>query len=255
MAKKRLKKKQQAKQNLQKLSSVGVPKKEAKRIKNKPEAVKKVYKKEKRKKTANERSTFIQRVLGEKVSDHSSKRYWSEERWNEWSKQQLEQKKKRDKEEERKRKRREYQREYRKRKKAQQKASPLKMVMLWKDRTEFIDDTTLQMVKESGYGEDLQTLVTNINTARQYNGGEIGDYKIEISDNPNEVISYYRGEYYPIYVGNGTRYKQLLIAVGAMLAGIYYPFEKEIFLMEVASMLNIINPKAAARFVNDFQLY
>lgn len=129
------------------------------------------------------------------------------------------------------------------------------LVMLWKDKTDFIDDTTLQMVKHGNSHESIDYLIQSINGYRSYNGGEIGDSKIEITDKPEQIISYYRGEYYPIYVGNGTNYQKLLVAVNAMMAGIYYPFEKEMFLFELATKLNGINPKTAARFVNDFQLY
>lgn len=131
----------------------------------------------------------------------------------------------------------------------------MSLVMLWKDKTDFIDDTTLQNVKESSKRESIDYLIQSINGYRQYNGGEIGDTKLEISSNPQQIIRYYSGEYYPIYVGNGTNYQKLLVAVNAMMAGIYYPFEKELFLFELAGLLNEINPKTARRFVSDMQLY
>lgn len=84
MAKKRLRKKQQAKKNLQLLKSVGVEnKKQIKQLKNDTKKTTSIYKKEQRRITANERSAVI-KSLGYKVSDHSTKRYWSEERWSQW---------------------------------------------------------------------------------------------------------------------------------------------------------------------------
>lgn len=129
------------------------------------------------------------------------------------------------------------------------------LVMLWRDKTEFVDDTPLQNVKQELSHESTDYLIKSINGYRSYTGGEIGDHKIEVTTNPETVISYYRDEWYPIYSGNATQYKKFLVSVNAMVAGLYQPFEKEMFLFELAMALNEVNPKAAARFVNDFQLY
>ncbi|WP_434785692.1 hypothetical protein [Bacillus velezensis] len=84
--KKRLKKKQQKKKNIAALKKVGInDKKVLKELKNKPTEVHKIVKKKSRSIIANERSEIIKR-LGFKVSEHSSKRYWSEPRFNEWYK-------------------------------------------------------------------------------------------------------------------------------------------------------------------------
>lgn len=247
MANKRQRKKHQAKQTISKLLSVGVPKKQAEKIKNKPKVATKLYKKEYRKVVANERSHLIKR-LGLKVSEHSSKRYWSEEHFQEWYSGEIKRKEAEAKRELKQQK----QREYRDRKKQLHNKV---LVMLWKDRTEFVDDSMLQQVKQELKDESISYLIRSVLGYVAYNGGEIGDYKLEITENPGQIISYYHDEYYPLYVGNATQYKKFLVALNALMAGIYYPFEKELLLFELAGLLNIINPRAAKRFVRDFNLY
>lgn len=252
MANKRQRKKQKAKQNRSLLLELGVPKKKAEKIKNKPSLVKltinqrkKEIKKEQRQREANRRSKLI-KELGLKVSEHSSKRYWSAERFAEWYEK-----------EKKKKKRREYQRAYRARKRQIAKTTEGKVVMiLWKDRTDFsIDDSTIQLVKESAKNMTVKELVENLNESRNYTSGEIGDYKIEVTDNPAQIESYYAGEYYTEYVGNGTHYKKLLSAIGGLFAGLYYTYEKEIFIFDLVTKMNEVNPKTAARLVHDFNLY
>ncbi len=251
MANKRQKKKQKAKQNSNLLVSLGVPKKEAKKRKNKVTTTEikllekkrqKDLKKEKRQQLANDRSRLIQ-ALGLKVSDHASKRYWKESRFNDWYEK-----------EKKKAKRREQQREYRERKKRES-SGQMVLQLYWKDRTDTtIDDSTLQYVKESGKSLTIVELVSHLNEARNYSSGEIGDYKIEVTDKPSQVESYLN-EYYKEYQGNGTQYKKLLIAIGAMFAGLYYPHEKELFLYELTLKMFEVNQKAAKRLQEDFQLY
>ena len=129
------------------------------------------------------------------------------------------------------------------------------LVLFWKDITEFVDDTPIQNVKHAYEHETNDFLIQSINGLRGYQGGEIGAYKVEVTKNPEQLISYYRDDWYSVYAGNGTNYKRLLLAVNAMCSGLYQPFEKEMFLFELATKLHEINPKQAARFVNDFQLY
>jgi hypothetical protein len=259
MANKRQKKKQQAKQNIRLLESLGINRKKAERVKNKPQEVKQIVKvrtkeikQENRKRTATERAHYLKQH-GYKVSEHAAKRYWSEEHWKAWVNEQealrvIEEKKVR---------KREKQREYRERKKKEAAAGQRVVLQLyWKDRTDTaLDDSTLHYVKESGQEESIRELVYNLNEARNYTSGEIGDYKIEVTKNPRQVESYYHGEYFKQYEGNGTQYKKLLIAIGAMMSGLYYPHEKEIFLYELVTKMQEVNPKAARRLQEDFNLY
>jgi hypothetical protein len=89
--KKRLKKKQQSKQNIESLKRVGIQdKKRLKELKNKPSIVKKIVKKETRNITARERSDYMRNILGLKMDKKTSPiRYWGEERYQSFIKDQL----------------------------------------------------------------------------------------------------------------------------------------------------------------------
>jgi hypothetical protein len=257
MANKRQKKKQQSKKNVSLLESLGINRKIAERVKNRPQEVQTIYKRrtkeikqENRKQTAKERANYL-KSQGYKVSEHAAKRYWSDDHWKAWV---HEQEVKRAAEE-KKAKKREQQRQYRERKKKEA-ANKLVLQMYWKDRTDTaMDDSTLQYVKESGKLETVSELIHNLNEARNYTSGEIGDYTIEVTKYPRETESYYHGEYYKQYEGNGTQYKKLLIAIGAMFAGLYYPHEKEIFIYELVTKMQEVNSKTARRLQEDFNIY
>lgn len=246
MAKKRVKKKQQQKKNIQIMQSAGIPKEKQKKLRNKTKVVEKLpqVKKYIRAQNRNEIARLRNGELKEAgftAKEIQRMRYWGEDRYQ---KALLKKKKEKSKPKQKPKPRKE-----------RKQQSGLVLQLWWKDRTEFVDDSTLQNVKASGSTETIQSMINNINIARSYNEGEIGDYKIEVTSTPKLNDRYFRGEYYKQYEGTATRYKQFIIAVGAMIAGIYYAFEKEIFLYELAGALNEVNPKTAERFMNDLQLY
>jgi hypothetical protein len=259
MANKRQKKKQQAKQNVKQLTNLGVNRKQAERVKNRPQQVKTIVKQrnkeikaEKRKATANERSKLIQE-LGFKVKDHAAKRYWTDEKFKEWYKK-----------EQKKAKHREAQKRYREKNKEKLKqkskgkrpaAGGQKVLILWKDVTENVGREYLEDVVESYQGASLETLIDSAKGWRDMVFGEIGTWAVNIVTDSElyQTIRMYEG-YEKVYFGNGTQYKKLLEKLNFMMLAIYQPVKKELFILEVIDAFLYVNPPVAQRLAKDFEI-
>ncbi|WP_431806261.1 hypothetical protein [Bacillus pumilus] len=256
MAKKRLRKKKQAKQNIKKLKAVGVPEKEIKELKNKPDVVEKIYKQKKRKidtkerqnkraEIARERSRII-KGYGYKVSDYSSLRYVSEAKWNEWVKR-----------EERKKRQRE---RYRKNK------STKKLLLFWYEKTrEYHDYEEIVRYKNSFKKETISYLIEQIRDAYLSDEGTlIGSAAAVATDDPASVKRFYNAYddgtfrahngWFLLYEGNASQYKKLLIALLMMFDLMYEGTEKTIFWASFKRELFNVNKKAAERLIRDLDI-
>ena len=251
MASKRQRKKQQAKKNTELLYSVGIKnKKEINRLKNKPKAVQSVYKKEHRKQVANERSSVI-KSFGYKVSDHSSKRYWGEARWNEWVQQQH---------------------QIKKREKAKKRNDDdLYLLMFWKDKTAegFADTEVIERYKHQYQYMDNEQLLDRINKYLRTikpQGAEIGTSLCVLvkGNQRKQYINFMShmsqassamadaNDWILVYEGKAARYHPLLVAVHAMVRLMYDSSERADFITTlIDKMLPRINKKMALRLAKD----
>lgn len=251
MASKRQRKKQQTKQTVQKLKSVGVSsKKQIKQLKNKPQAAQKVYKKEQRKITANARSKLIQ-DLGYKVSEHSSKRYWSEARWNDW-----------------------VDKEHAKRKKEKKKKrndKDLYLLIFWRDKTAegFADTDLIERYKFQYRYMDNEALLERINhyvRTPKAQGVEIGttlsvlvkgsqrqqyiNFMSHMSETSTQMAD--SNDWVLVYEGKAKRYHDLLLAVHAVIRLLYDASERADFINTLLDrMLPQINLNMAKRLAKD----
>ncbi|MFE2611639.1 hypothetical protein ACFXDI_52185 [Streptomyces mirabilis] len=256
--KKRLKKKQQKKQNIAALKKVGITdKKVIKELKNKPATVNKIVKKKSRILIANERSELIKR-LGFKVSEHSAKRYWSESRFNEWYNKELN---KRAKAEERKRKAAE--------RKARQATEPYLMIY-WKEKTDtMMDANVIEDLKRSYRHVSVDYLIESI---RGFLGAklpaEIGTISMHVV--PNNKRKQHKAfmrnfdslrladmnSWILLYEGKADlrRYKDLLIAINAGMRVLYDNEEKAQFIGDlIQKYLPQVNIKTAKRLAKDLR--
>ncbi|MBT2718062.1 hypothetical protein [Bacillus sp. ISL-57] len=251
MASKRQRKKQQAKKNIELLSSVGITnKKEIKQLKNKPKAVQSVYKKEHRKQVANERSSVI-KSFGYKVSDHSSKRYWGSARWDAWVQEQHRIKKK----EETKKKN----------------DDDLYLLMFWRDKTAegFADTELIERYKYQYQYMNNEQLLERINKYLRTikpQGAEIGtslcvlvkgnqrkqyiNFMSHMSETVNTMSD--ANDWIVVYEGKAMRYHPLLLAVHAMVRLMYDTNERSDFIGNlIDKFLPRINKKMALRLAKD----
>lgn len=251
VAGKRQRKKQQSKQTVQKLKSVGVTsKKEIKQLKNKPQVAEKIYKKEQRKITANDRSKVIQ-SLGYKVSDHSAKRYWSEARWNDWIKN-----------EEVKRQ---------KVKKKTQQDTDNYLLIFWRDKTAegYADNDLIERYKYQYQYMSNEELLDRINhyvRTPKAQGAEIGttlsmlvkgsqrkDYinlMTNFSETTNQMAD--SNDWVLVYEGKAKRYDALLLAIHAVIRLLYDASERADFINTLLDrMLPRINLNMAKRLAKD----
>lgn len=251
MASKRQRKKQQTKQTVQKLKSVGVTsKKEIKQLKNKPQAAQKVYKKEQRKITANARSKVIQ-SFGYKVSDHSAKRYWSEARWNDWIKNE----------------------EVKKAKitKKKKNDNDLYLLIFWRDKTAegFADTDLIERYKYQYQYMSNDELLERINfylRTPKAQGAEIGttlsvlvkgtqrkqyiDFMTHFSETTNQMAD--SNDWVLVYEGKAKRYDALLLSVHAVIRLLYDASERADFINTLLDkMLPRINMNMARRLAKD----
>jgi hypothetical protein len=256
MSNKRQRKKQQGKQTLKHLEQLGINRKQAERVKNKPQQVKVIVKQrtkeikaEKRKHTANERSKLIQ-GLGFKVKDHASKRYWSDEKFQDWYKK-----------EQKKAKHRESQKRYRERKKEKEKAlaGGHKVLILWKDVTENVDKEWLHGVIEGYKDLKQKDLLSTAQGWRKMTFGEIGQYRIltlppEDYHRTMEIYGVDELGFYRVYFGTGANYKHLLQIINGMFLGLYQSSEKGDFIRSLVRAFEKVNPPVAERLRKDFNV-
>jgi len=251
VASKRQRKKLQAKQNTELLKSVGITdKKEIKQLKNKPEQTQKVYKKQHRKITANERSKVI-KSFGYKVSEHSSKRYWSESRWNDWVKNETIKQEK-----ERKKKKND---------------NDLYLLMFWRDKTAegFADTELIERYKFQYRHMTTDALLERINhyvRTPKSQGVEIGttlcvlvkgaqrqqyiNFMTHMSEASNQMSD--SNDWILVYEGKAVRYHDLLLSVHAIIRLLYDASERADFINTLLDrMLPRINMNMARRLAKD----
>jgi hypothetical protein len=260
VAKKRLKKKQQQKKNIELLNKVGIKdKKQIKELKNKPQQVKKVYKKESRKILANERSDFIRNVLGLKVSNHSSKRYWSEERFDEWAKKELAKKKKQEEKIEKERKKRERQK---------RNLNDYYLQIYWKEKTEgFADPQLIEDFKKEYRHLPTEYIIQSINGFLTNKlPSLIGTYTIQVvKGRDRQEMKRFMGaddsglladwnEWILVYEGKADprRYKELILGVHTVVRLLYDNEEKAQFIGDlIEKYLPQVNKQTALKLARD----
>ena len=248
MASKRQRKKQQAKQNIKLLETVGFSRKEAERVKNKPKQVTTIYKKEKRKITAKERSDLM-KGLGLKVSDHASKRYWSEKKWNDFYNQQLAEKEKARKKAERKAK------------KADETENTRgdRLFIYWTDPSGSADATTYyhiyKQIEHMTDGALIETAFWALDGEQPF--GEVGDYDIRIANDRSQKKlneHFYSQGWVKTYEGKAKRMRPLLKTITAMLLSLYNHNQKLQFLYDLQDEINHFNPSMSTKIGDLFDL-
>lgn len=257
MANKRQRKKQQAKENIRKLQSVGVQSpKVIKEIKNNPKAVKEIYRKQSRKLKAQERSSLI-KSLGLKVSEHGAKRYWSDERFNTWYAAEVKKVEQKQKRAARK----------------QKDADDLYLLIFWRDKTAegYADADMIERYKYNYKHLPNEVLIKSILMylrSEKPIGAELGTSKIVVvrgtqlqqtmnmftleSFNSNSLRSI--NEWVPVYKGKAKRYHDLLLAVHAVVRLMYDTSERADFIKDLLlKFLPMINKPMAKRLAKDLE--
>lgn len=267
MASKRQRKKNQSKQNISLLQLVGITDKQTvKQLKNKPDVVKKVYKKEKRKidrnATANERSEFMQHVLGLKMNkENQSKRYWGKARWEEWKAEQLAELEKKRKKEERERKKKE---------RKIKDDNDLYLLMFWKEKTNgFADEDIIEDFKYQYRHLPNQYLIDSINgflTSPDPLPSLIGTTHIAVvkGSQRKSYIQFMKHfdegglsdmtDWMLVYEGKADlrRYHELLLSIHTIIRLLYDASEKADFVGNLISKyLPQVNKKTAMRLAKD----
>lgn len=251
MAKKRLRKKQQTKKNIQLLKATGInDKKKIKELKNDTQKIAAIHKKEQRKITANERAAII-KSFGYKVSDHSSKRYWSEARWSEWVRN-----------------------EHKKQQRAVRKkdeANELYLLIFWRDKTAegFADTELIERYKYQYRYMDNEELLTRINhylRTPKAQGAEIGTTHCVLvkGSQVNQYVNFMShvsgtsskmadiNDWVLVYKGKAKRYHDILLAIHAVIRLLYDASERADFINTmIDKMLVRINKNMARRLAKD----
>lgn len=247
LANKRLKKKQQQKQTISLLEQVGLPKKEIKQYRNRPEAAKKIpaVKKKLKSDAVNERARRRNKeltALGYSTKEIQAMRFWGEKRYNEAlskKQKQLEAKRKREL----------------KKKQGGKDAGGLKLLILWKDVTENVGREYMEDMLQEFEGRSAGDLLHSANGWRNMTFGEIGQYANLLIPEKDlyKTLSQYP-DYTKVYYGAGIRYNQLLEKLNFMMLGLYQAFTKELFLKDVILKMAQINRKTAERLAYDFDI-
>ncbi|MGE6604869.1 hypothetical protein ACQKEY_24635 [Lysinibacillus fusiformis] len=259
MANKRLRKKQKAKNNINLLNKIGVTdKKKIKELKNDTQKTTAIYKKEQRRITANERSAIIKR-LGYKVSDHSGKRYWSENRWSEWvakesKKQQVAERKKQQRI-----------------KRQKSDAEEYHLIILWSDKTAegYADEDIVKVFKQEYKYMSTESLIQLINfylydsdakgveigkaNASIIHGSQIDSY-LNFMTHVSKRSNLYENmhDWVVVYKGKVKRYKELLLAILTTIRLMYDHTERSDFInILLDNLLPQINPKMRNRLAKD----
>ena len=251
MANKRLRKKQKAKKNINLLNKIGVTdKKVIKELKNDSQKITALQKKEQRRNTANERSAII-KSFGYKVSDHSPKRYWSENRWNEWVSNE----------------RKKQQRASRKKDNANEKF----LLIFWRDKTAegFADTELIERYKYQYRYMDNEQLLSRINhylRTPKAQGAEIGTTHCALVNGSqlNQYINFMShisntsmkmadvNDWVLVYKGKAKRYHDLLLAIHAVIRLLYDASERADFINTLIDRhLPLINKNMARRLAKD----
>jgi hypothetical protein len=279
MANKRLKKKQQAKQNVKLLTSKGIPKKEAAKIKNRPQLVtqtikrrEKEIKEEQRVKRFRHQADLLE-SLGFKRS--AKQRTWSEKKFNEWYAA-----------EKKRQKQREYQKRYREKKKREREAKknppteiggvrePLYLLIFWrqKDRNELIDGRELiaEMQHRYKYMDNewlIQSILGFLTTKEPY-PAPIGTSHVTVipESRRHDYIQFMKhfhehdeslesiNDWNLVYEGKAStrQYHWLLLAIHTMIRLMYDASERADFIGNlIYKFLPKVNPDTAKRLAKD----
>ena len=257
IAKKRLKKKQQAKKNIELLKSVGIEnKRQIKELKNKPKEVNKVYKKESRNILARNRYGELTNRYNISHKEAMKMRYWGEKRYNEFifSKE---------KEIEKKRKK-----EIQKTVQKERELNSNYLLIFWKEKTDTdLPDDLISEYKEAYRSASIDWLIQSIQGfLTQKLPSAIGTTQISVvkgKDRQNYkkfMRAYDTGmlsdwnSWILAYEGKAQRYKDLLLAVHAVIRNLYDPTEKAEFLGNLISKyLPQVNMNTAKRLAKDLR--
>lgn len=249
LASKRQRKKQQAKQNINKLKAIGINnKKEIKQLKNKPKEVDKVYKNEIRYERWRKQADILE-SLGMKRS--SPQRTWGEKRFNEWLKNEEIKKKKVTK------KKRNDDDNY--------------LLIFWRDKTAegYADTELIERYKYQYKYMDNEELLDRINhylRLPKAQGAEIGttlsvivkgsqrkqyiNFMTHFSEVSNQAAD--ANDWILVYEGKAKRYHDLLLAVHAIIRLLYDASERSDFISTILEkMLPRINMTMARRLAKD----
>lgn len=124
----------------------------------------------------------------------------------------------------------------------------LYLVVLYKDITENTDAEYMLSYKEMGKKLSSKVLVSNIISALNNPNsiGELGDYLIEVTKEPDEYIKFKSIQHYiPAYRGKGKYLQPLLTLINNMMSLLYEPWRKDIFVADLLENLrNLDNKKA-----------
>lgn len=253
--KKRLLKKQKARENIKKLKAAGITdKKIIKQLKNNSVEAEKIARKRLKEKARQERAharySYLTKVLNIKPSEASKMRYWSEKRYSEFI---------RKKEKEIERKKRAAERKT-------QRENELHLLIFWKEKTDMmLDEQTVENMKHAYKYQSISFLVESI---RGFLGSKM---PAEIGTTAMTVVPYKQKKDYIrfmrnfnsfkladmnswilVYDGKAVRYKPLLIAINAIMRLLYDPEEKADFIGElIQKYLPQVNIKMARRLAKD----
>lgn len=250
MASKRQRKKQQTKQTVQKLKSIGVTsKKEIKQLRNKPKEAEKIYKKQMQYERWKKQSDLLQ-GLGLKRS--AAQRTWGEKRFNEWYKNES-------------------------KKKNKQAAKKVKqdsdnyLLIFWRDKTAegFADTELIERYKYQYQYMSNEDLLKNINfflRTEKPQGAEIGtttsvlvkgsqvknyiNFMTNMSQVSNQMSD--SNDWILVYEGKAVRYDSLLLSVHAVIRLLYDSSERASFIGTlIDKLLPRINMNMAKRLAKD----
>ncbi|KYC77738.1 hypothetical protein B4092_4713 [Bacillus licheniformis] len=262
--KKRLLKKQKARENIERLKAAGISdKKIIKELKNKPVAVEKTIKelkKEKvkrereiaRQKRASARYSYLTKELGINTKDASKMRYWSEKRYSEFV---------RKKEKEIERKKRAAERK-------KQKENRNTLMIFWYEKTrDYHDYEEIMRYKRSFKRDSLQYLLEQTRDAYLSDEGTlIGAARAIATDNPKATKAFYsnfndgtfaaHNGWMLIYEGVASprKYRELVIALLITFDLMYESTEKTIFWDSFKRELMKVNPDTCNRLIRDLDI-
>lgn len=130
-----------------------------------------------------------------------------------------------------------------------------KLLILWKDVTDNVGREFMENVLDKNgqfRATDPLAMAQHFSTQTF---GEIGQgeaFLVE-PEQLNATLRQYPG-WTKVYYGTGQRYNQLVEKLNFMMLGLYQATTKQIFLTQVIQKLAIINPGAATRLADDFDI-
>lgn len=261
MASKRVKKKQQKRELEKRLQQTGLfSKKEIKRLsksdRSRIEEVIKQREKEQKVKERNERARRVYRsLINEGVDPKTARkmRYMSQDKIDAFLQE----------------RRRAYVEAHKKKEKKQRKKIDRKkpdktLLIFWRDKNDYTTDPeNFEYVVSTYKYVSVEYLILECRAWLPVNGGEIGDYMVLTTSDPQGYKRFYTGvergfysEWILAYEGYGDmrRYRELLIKVCVMLQHLYYATQKMAFVLDLIRELAQINDKTARRLQKDLRI-